>query len=65
MNAYRLLVRDSVEEKIRVLQQQKSAMMTSVLGEEGFTRNLEMDDLKFLFNAGHVVEEKKEEKAKA
>ncbi len=57
VNAYRLLVRDSVEEKIRVLQQQKSAMMTSVLGEEGFTRNLEMDDLKFLFNAGHVIEQ--------
>ncbi|MEM9016200.1 MAG: DEAD/DEAH box helicase, partial [Verrucomicrobiota bacterium] len=29
VNAYRLLVRDSVEEKIRLLQQQKSAMMTS------------------------------------
>ena len=65
VNAYRLLVRESVEEKIRVLQQQKSAMMTSVLGEEGFTRNLEMDDLKFLFNAGHVVDEKEEEKKKA
>jgi SNF2 family DNA or RNA helicase len=47
-------MRDSVEEKIRILQQQKSAMMTSVLGEEGFTRNLEMDDLKFLFSDGYV-----------
>ena len=65
VNAYRLLVRESVEEKIRVLQQQKSAMMTSVLGEEGFTRNLEMDDLKFLFNAGHVVDEEEEDKKKA
>jgi len=54
VNAYRLLMRDSVEEKIRILQQQKSAMMTSVLGEEGFTRNLEMDDLKFLFSAGNA-----------
>jgi len=59
VNAYRLLMRDSVEEKIRILQQQKSAMMTSVLGEEGFTRNLEMDDLKFLFSDGHVVEPRK------
>ncbi len=59
VNAYRLLMRDSVEEKIRILQQQKSAMMTSVLGEEGFTRNLEMDDLKFLFSDGHAVETKK------
>lgn len=64
VNAYRLLMRDSVEEKIRILQQQKSAMMTGVLGEEGFTRNLEMDDLKFLFNAGHVdpATEKKKKK---
>lgn len=54
VNAYRLLVRDSVEEKIRILQQQKNEMMTSVLGEEGFTRNLEMDDLKFLFSDGHI-----------
>ncbi len=52
VNAYRLLMRDSVEEKIRVLQQQKSAMMTGVLGEEGFTRNLELEDLKFLFSQG-------------
>lgn len=67
VNAYRLLVRDTVEEKIRVLQQQKSAMMTSVLGEEGFTRNLEMDDLKFLFSSGQVdpaTETKKKSKAK-
>lgn len=65
VNAYRLLVRESVEEKIRVLQQQKSAMMTSVLGEEGFTRNLEMEDLKFLFNAGHVDPEEEKPKKKA
>ncbi len=56
VNAYRLLMRDSVEEKIRVLQQQKSAMMTGVLGEEGFTRNLELDDLKFLFSQGSPAE---------
>ena len=56
VNAYRLLMRDSVEEKIRVLQQQKSAMMTGVLGEEGFTRNLELEDLKFLFSQGAALE---------
>lgn len=56
VNAYRLLMRDSVEEKIRILQQQKNAMMTSVLGEEGFTRNLELDDLKFLFSQGQAAE---------
>ncbi len=57
VNAYRLLVKDSVEEKIRVLQQQKSAMATSILGEEGFTRNLELDDLKYLFSSGAAAEE--------
>ena len=51
--AYRLLVRDSVEEKIRVLQQQKRAMMTGVLGEEGFASNLKLEDLEFLFSAGN------------
>ncbi|MEO0413551.1 MAG: DEAD/DEAH box helicase, partial [Verrucomicrobiota bacterium] len=59
VNAYRLLVRDSVEEKIRTLQQQKSEMMSSILGEESFTRNLEMDDLKFLFSTGHFEQKKK------
>lgn len=48
--AYRLLVKDSIEEKIRMLQQQKRAMMTGVLGEEGFARNLRREDLEFLFS---------------
>ncbi|MDF1752682.1 MAG: DEAD/DEAH box helicase [Verrucomicrobiales bacterium] len=61
VNAYRLLCRDSVEEKIRVLQQQKSEMMTGVLGEEGFTRNLEIDDLKFLFSMGKEVDKPEKE----
>lgn len=65
VNAYRLLCRNSVEEKIRVLQQQKSEMMTGVLGEEGFTRNLELDDLKFLFSMGKEVKEPAKKKAKA
>ena len=50
--AYRLLMRDSIEEKIRILQQQKRAMMTGVLGEEGFARNLKTEDLAFLFGTG-------------
>jgi hypothetical protein len=48
--AYRLLMRDSVEEKIRVLQQQKEAVSNAVLGEEGFGKSLSRDDLKFLFS---------------
>lgn len=38
--AYRLLTRDSVEEKIRVLQQQKNQLVTNVLGDEGFASSL-------------------------
>ena len=48
--AYRLLMRESVEEKIRTLQSQKKEMTAGVLGEEGFTRNLKMKDLKYLFD---------------
>jgi SNF2 family DNA or RNA helicase len=47
--AYRLLMRDSVEEKIRVLQEQKMSLVTGVLGQESFTKNLTKEDLKFLF----------------
>ncbi|MEM1295405.1 MAG: hypothetical protein AAGH89_08565, partial [Verrucomicrobiota bacterium] len=43
------LMRDSVEEKIRVLQKQKEATATGVLGEEGFAKSLTRDDLSFLF----------------
>jgi SNF2 family DNA or RNA helicase len=47
--AYRLLMRDSIEEKIRALQKQKSALVEDVLGEERFAQSLTLDDLKFLF----------------
>jgi SNF2 family DNA or RNA helicase len=47
--AYRLLIRDSIEEKIRELQKRKSALMDDVLGEERFSQSLTLDDLRFLF----------------
>jgi len=53
--AYRLLMRDSVEEKIRVLQQQKEAVAGGVLGEEGFAKSLTRDDLAFLFSGDEGV----------
>ncbi len=53
--AYRLLTRDSVEEKIRVLQHQKTALVTNVLGDEGFASNLDLNDLQFILS--HGVEE--------
>jgi superfamily II DNA or RNA helicase len=47
--AYRLLMRESIEQKIRALQKQKGALMTDVLGEEKFAQTLTLDDLRFLF----------------
>lgn len=46
--AYRLLIKDSIEEKIRALQKQKSALAENVLGEEKFGQALTLDDLRFL-----------------
>ncbi len=50
--AYRLLTRESVEEKIRVLQHQKTALVSNVLGDEGFASNLSMNDLEFILTHG-------------
>jgi hypothetical protein len=47
--AYRLVMRDSIEQKIRALQKQKAALADDVLGEERFTQSLTLDDLRFLF----------------
>ena len=47
--AYRLLIRGSVEEKIRILQRRKSALAENVLGEEKFSQSLTLEDLHFLF----------------
>jgi len=50
--AYRLLTRESVEEKIRVLQHQKTALVSNVLGDEGFASNLSINDLQFILAHG-------------
>jgi hypothetical protein len=47
--AYRLLVKGTVEEKIRALQRKKSTLAEDVLGEEKFAQSLTMEDLRFLF----------------
>ena len=47
--AYRLLIRDSIEQKIRLLQKQKAALADDVLGEERFAQALTLDDLRCLF----------------
>lgn len=48
--AYRLLIKDSIEEKIRDLQKQKSALADDVFGEEKFAQSLTVEDLRFLFS---------------
>ncbi len=46
--AYRLLIKDSIEEKIRALQRQKKSLADDVLGEEKFSQGLSLDDLQYL-----------------
>ncbi len=48
--AYRLLVKNSIEEKIRHLQKQKSALAADILGEENFARALSLEDFQFLLS---------------
>ena len=54
--AYRLLARNTIEEKIQRLQHQKSVMSNDILGEEGFTRTLGQEDLEFLFDLNEPLE---------
>ena len=41
-----------MEEKIRVLQHQKTALVSNVLGDEGFASNLSINDLQFILAHG-------------
>ncbi len=48
---YKLIVRDSVEEKIVQLQERKRALVTQLIAtESGFFKNLTADDIKTLFS---------------
>ena len=47
--AHRLITRDTIEERIWTIQQAKARTISEVLGEGGFTRNLTMTDLEYLF----------------
>ena len=47
--AYRLLAKDTIEEKIRALQRQKTALAQGLLGEDCFAQSLTLEDLQFLF----------------
>jgi hypothetical protein len=48
VNAYRLLIQNTIEEKIRNLQKSKSALAEDILGEEAFARTLTLQDFQFL-----------------
>ena len=54
--AYRLLIKDSIEEKIRALQKTKTALADDVLGEEKFSQSLTLDDLRYLFSDDAAIE---------
>jgi hypothetical protein len=54
--AYRMITKNTIEEKIMLLQQKKQLMSANVLGEGGFARTLEKTDFEFLF--GLEAEEK-------
>jgi SNF2 family DNA or RNA helicase len=47
--AYRMITKNTIEEKIMLLQQKKNLMSSSILGEGGFARTLEKSDFEFLF----------------
>ena len=49
------IARDTVEEKIRILQHQKTQLVTNVLGDEGFASNLDLNDLQFILT--HSIDE--------
>ena len=59
--AYRLLTRDSVEQKIRILQHQKNQLVTNVLGDEGFASSLDLKDLQFILAHGGESDSDEEE----
>ena len=46
--AYRLLTKDSIEEKILMLQQHKKMLSSDILGEASFAQNLGADDFAYL-----------------
>jgi SNF2 family DNA or RNA helicase len=50
--AYRMLTEGSIEERIWDLQQRKAALVSDVLGEDGFAKSLTRDDLEFLLAEG-------------
>ena len=53
--AYRLIVKGSIEEKIRELQKAKSMMAGDTLGEDRFNQALTLDDFRYLFDSAEAA----------
>jgi superfamily II DNA or RNA helicase len=53
--AYRLLAKNTIEEKIRQLQKAKARLFQDVLGEENFAKVLTLDDFRFLLEDDPVT----------
>jgi SNF2 family DNA or RNA helicase len=50
VTAYRLIAENTIEEKIRSLQKQKSSLSNAVIGDEDFARALSLADLREIFS---------------
>jgi SNF2 family DNA or RNA helicase len=48
--AYRLIVKESVEEKIRKLQETKKNLVASVLSDEALSEAVTLEDVKYLLS---------------
>lgn len=54
--AYRLISKDTIEEKILMLQQHKQMLSSDILGEASFAQNLGKEDFEFLLGMEEKVE---------
>jgi hypothetical protein len=54
VNAYRLLARNTVEEKIRALQKSKEHMSDGVLGGDSFSQSLDLAELRYILAESEV-----------
>ena len=59
--AYRLIAKNTIEEKILMLQQKKQKMTTDILGDEGFAQSLDRTDFEFLLGIESTVKSEEEE----
>ena len=50
VNAYRLLARNTIEEKIRKLQQAKAELARAIVQEENVATVMNLDDLRFVLS---------------